>query len=129
MEAKVEPTSKQKQEFWLWCGFKHPTQEQAPLARYVNEWWLYPDGDILAELHILDLNNLWKYAVPKAKEKYQLLYIYFDAPYGEDEDVDWYCKVSSDTTDVYQQLGTGRDEDPALALFWAIYEALGEFNK
>ncbi len=60
----VEPTKAQMQEFWGKFRFKHPTPRQAPMARDVNEWWLYPDGDILVELPPIDLNNLFLYAVP-----------------------------------------------------------------
>lgn len=85
-----KPTEAQIKEFWKWCGFKieripdetpfyvlYEPNEKSPKRRgeQYNIWIgryrgaqlevekLYPD---------IDLNNLFKYAVPKLEDKYEL---------------------------------------------------------
>jgi len=52
------------------AGFRHPTQEECPIARDVNEWWLYPDGDVLGDLPDFyhDFNACEKWLFPALRE-------------------------------------------------------------
>ena len=61
-----QPTKEQIQKFWEWCGFHFQTlDELKPKYRHpANLRWVYPDGDT-GGLPAIDLNNLFKYAVPK----------------------------------------------------------------
>ena len=54
-----KPTEAQIKEFWERCGFKRVNWKG---------WrgWEYPDLGATTELPSIDLNNLFKYAVPKA---------------------------------------------------------------
>ena len=103
-----EPTKAQVKEFWEGCGFK------VALGRM---YW-YPDGGSAKVLPPIDLNNLFKYAVPK-------LYSCDLAKLGPpDQYGGWFA---------YVRLGdrTGKaifieDKDPVRALFWACCKVLKE---
>ena len=102
MENKP-PTQKQQQEFWERLGFKSRWLE--PHIRIIQ--WKYPNGDVRAKLPRIDLNNLFKYAVPKLKGEYHnwkpILHDWVDGLMGD-----------------YK-----RD---ALALFWAIWKVVEKRN-
>ena len=77
-----EPTQEQIKEFWEWCGFKLITEVWEQIK--VLNWSLdraselpemviiSPDDSFIKELPSFDLNNLFKYAVPKAIDKIML---------------------------------------------------------
>ena len=88
----MQPTEEQLKKFWEKCGFKQHTP--------IGYRYIYPDYRI-APLPPIDLNNLFKYAVPKLT-KPELTYVLND----------WNIRM----------LLFG--QDPALALFWALYEVL-----
>jgi hypothetical protein len=56
-----------EQKFWEWCGFtrydRWTTNEQG---------WKAPNGDKFLDAPPIDLNNLFKYAVPKLGKKTQI---------------------------------------------------------
>jgi len=91
------PTSEQIKEFWKWCGFKKVKH---------GKWqgWEWPDLGATSELPPIDLDNLFEHAVPKldsfslGERRYILL--------------KWIEDVVSNKS------------DPALALFWAIWEVI-----
>jgi hypothetical protein len=102
LETKLQPSEQELCEFWGWCGFRHQCED----------WYEEPNGEI-SQLPPIDLNNLFKYAVPKLHD----------------------CIVSFDTTDEYNcnlyTVHKGytdnqrvRNIDPAVALFWAIWEII-----
>lgn len=111
-----EPTQAEIREFWEWCGLK-VVSEAARLSSglYILEAWRMPDGEINFR-PALDLNNLFKYAVPKA------------------DIANWYTTLRShvystelNTNPDYEaalsngsQKITAHEEDPALALFRAL---------
>ena len=84
-----KPTEAQIKEFWEWCGYN---------------WVTYAMGEVPS----LDLNNLFKYAVPKIT----------DYTLGKHFPGGCYAEVYKDTK--YHR-GYSIDKDPALALFWAIW--------
>ena len=92
-----DPTDEQIQEFWEWCGFKF----SYPIPPHI----INPDGETCDDELGIDLNNLFKYAVPKVRKELSPL------NYGMVM-YDW----------LHQFVET--DKDPALALFWAIYEII-----
>ena len=109
------PTEAQVKEFWEWCGFKY--QDQHPEGESNWGFTTYPDGhqENLLKFSIkphpsIDLNNLFKYAVPKLNGKYKLV---GTGGYH-------FANVWKDTIS-YAEI---RDTDPALTLFWAIWEAI-----
>jgi len=115
----MKPSDSEVKEFWEWCGIKHPTPKQAPIARDVVEWWLYPDGDILCELPPIDLNNIFLYAAPKLGW-FKVLF----------EHVEVSCDYYVTLTDFYLAQPCkeyeATNKDPALALFWTIYSLIKE---
>ena len=119
-----EPTNKQIKEFWEWCGWVNEITRTPPLNIFGGDDiynWTRPDKVIhYKELPPVDLNNLFKYAVPKLRKKGCLfthefrleptrftgLFVVAIWRSGEEWMV---CKT---------------DEDPALALFWALWEVM-----
>lgn len=96
-----EPTQEQIKEFWEWCGFRYK-ESDGPLACY----WETSNGRTWGyKLPRVDLNNLFKYAVPKLDQSryYKALssIFYYDAI----------------------------KDDPALALFWALWAVMTRDKK
>jgi len=106
-------TNEQIKEFWEWCGFEYkiPSDYGLPCC----DWWQYPDGIQSSNSPPIDLNNLFKYAVPKLD--------YCDITKPETPKGWW---VSSVRIEVNNRIVFGHkiDKDPALALFWAIWEVM-----
>ena len=116
-----KPTQEQIKEFWEWCGctltYEMPLEGDTPTYYGLN-----PQGQI-AYLR-LDLNNLFKYAVPKLpfeKIHDQIFFIH----YATDE---WRCQLGDYWGDDERRqtdiLVIEDAETPALALFWAIYKVI-----
>ncbi len=101
----MKPTDEQKREFWKGCGLKEGTYG-----------WLY-DPNNRPDLPIfppIDLNNLFKYAVPKLS----LLRFSYET-HTIPELYRWETMKPNQS-----HLTVIESNDPALALFWAIYEAI-----
>ena len=104
------PTEKQIKRFWEWCGFNFAGDEG-----YVG----FPNGTLhpIGDTPPVDLNNLFKYAVPKLMKTNQ-----------------WVGMISTQmskgtqyTFVVYKSgdiIGDSDNTDPALALFWAIWKVI-----
>jgi hypothetical protein len=97
-----KPSKEQIKEFWEWCGL---TQNH-----WTKEWFVNPHTRAEPQ-PVLDLNNLFKYAVPKL-HTVRLEYDYFEQ--GKQFGV---STAGNRTT-------YARANDPALALFWAIWEVI-----
>lgn len=108
-----KPTDEQIKEFWEWCGCQ------------VVSFSHFLDGSVVYDLVFtdkaearyyktlidsIDLNNLFKYAVPKLE--------CLTIEVGEGETSVRIIKIPH----VYY----GVDKDPALALFWAIWKIIKE---
>ena len=127
------PTDKQIQWLGEQCGLVHinnRTHQEAAnsceamaLDRPVNGWY-FPDYDkgtskliSLKETPPIDLNNLVLYAVPKLWENGLLVILSLNS-------------LTYHGAKIVDTFGRREDilivnTDPALALFWAIYKALG----
>lgn len=107
-----KPTDEQVKKFWEWCGWR----DYYPLGG--RNGWSEPITNIYS-LHLppIDLNNLFKYAVPKFTMKYPL--ITFNT---NDEDYSC-CSINCCEKNCKNFSGWGT---PALALFWAIWEVKNE---
>ncbi len=109
MEAK-EPTEEQIREFWEWCGFVHGSwqgwfEPKENGGRYIGD-----------DLPPVDLNNLFKYAVPIAIKKLQATPnygVYFSRETAIRE------LFSRWIRNPYKVL-----ENRALVLFWTIREVI-----
>ena len=91
-----KPTAKEIKEFWEWCGLK---------VTWQRDKFVVVEGELTEEIVFLDLNSLFKYAVPKLGMLlpiYQVMYILKD----------WI-----ETVIVSQK-------DPTLARFWIIHEVI-----
>ena len=107
----MKPTDEQIKELWEWCGFKAEYRQFG----YQLGTIIQPDGRRRDEYPSIDLNNLFKYAeqplvnhfieTTNTEEEYRQAYYEF------------LCKWLKDYI-------WNEPHDPALALFWAIYEVL-----
>ena len=113
LEKKTQPSDSEKREFWEWCEFKFIKDGYG----WGQDSWLSPLGDTLLKLPNLDLNNLFKYAVPKLKDNYQYELIGWNE--GQHRAV--INKFQKGWAETYT---IAMDKDPALALFWAIWEVI-----
>jgi len=110
----MKPTKEQEQKFWQGYGFEKQILPSVSYNRPDGYYWLYPNKSFSNVLPKIDLNNLFKYAVPKlAKLGYDdigLIYSGYDQQY--------YAKSFRG------RIGyTHKDKDPAIALFWALDKA------
>lgn len=116
-----QPTEQQVSEFWKWCGFTRSTH---PLATYYENrpresvevsCWVTPTGETIpCGLPDIDLNNLFKYAVPKAIVKIcQIFKVDIQSAYKTLFSW-WLDKMFNETNDTIE------------ALFWALWQIKGE---
>ncbi len=110
-DNKSFPSESEIKEFWEWCGLNidHTYIETTGLRMTVCSKCGKGISfkDTLCKSPKLDLNNLFKYAMPKL-HSIKLEYDYFGQPQ---------CKVV--VAGKEKKYGSGYD--PALALFWAIW--------
>ena len=121
-----EPTEEQIKKFWEWCGWK-----RIPLGKHNFHYergekvmdWLAPDSDRSStRLPDIDLNNLFKYAVPKVLATgHWLGMITTQLSSGTQYTFVIYVEKYRDKAE-----HEASDRDPALALFWAIYKVMEE---
>ena len=110
-----KPTEEQIKEFWEGCGFMWQKRGKYESDGYI----MFAPGKFQTyQTHIwlplVDLNNLFKYAVPKTYNPCQIELL-------KDDDT-WRARVSD-----YLSIEKGTvfsDKDPAIALFWAIWEVI-----
>jgi len=110
-----QPTKEQKQWFWEQCGLISFTDDIGVVYEYERKLHKEPPP--------IDLNNLFKYAVPKL-DVYNHGGFFFNLVADGER---WVCRIDRKreaTINSFYHLD-GYGEDPALALFWAIYKALG----
>lgn len=120
-----QPTKEQVRKFWEKCGFK-----PQPNA-WGDTYWLYPDKLRTTALPPIDLNNLFKYAVPKMINFHSMGHpftVSLISGWGEWSG-DYGCEITNPTNWKEgchsSRYSLAFNQDPALALFWACYQAFG----
>ena len=121
-----EPTPGQQQEFWEGCGF-----EQLPYGNKDYHYeqtvktmnWTHPllEYGSIEFLPRIDLNNLFKYAVPKLYKDGQggVEFRYYPGTLR--------CVLTTECEAGFEETQTSNKEfNPALALFWALDKARKE---
>ena len=105
----MEPSDEQIREFWKGCGFRIQGVADFPGVVRTN-YWVDSNGTP-TDLPPIDLNSLFKYAVPKVS-RYRL------------ED-DW-SRIAKHFAyaEMGEKSGQAWDDDPAQALFQVIWEVL-----
>ena len=108
-------------EFLVACGFKLKESDYAESKHELA--WEYPDGEWdLESTLVIDLNFLFKYAVPKYLESGKYWFIRLEA-------YNWgYVVVTALSTPRYggstESFELAEDKDPAQALYKALKEVL-----
>jgi len=118
----MKPTEEEVKKFWKWCGL-----------RYEQPYWLNEDcpegtcafyGEYYQELlRTITLDNLFKWAVPKVKYIHgvgRAIRVKLVSSWGDTSEE---CGV--EIVEMGKRLSLEFDENPALALFWAIYKTAG----
>ncbi len=119
----MKPTDEQIKEFWAWCGFKYGKGLNCNTLEPITGWWFNKEYMSPKNLPPIDLNNLFKYAVPKLLGGDRYLFITFDVTSNEAGLVA--CEISTLKGEKLTRVKwEASDNDPALALFWAIYEVI-----
>jgi len=126
MTDNKEPTQEQIKEFWEWCGLHKHIFENVDYTAELPYWrcglcgkrfWTeaYNGKDDLPNpLDMdIDLNNLFQYAVPKLGNEFDFVQLQ-PKPDG------WLCIIRG----LGFQYRAFYYDDPALALFWAIWEVI-----
>ena len=113
MKEANTPTKEQLAKFWEWCGWTYKLGKHIENGASELSVWIHPsgnDGTIYLCPPALNLNNLFKYAVPKLDN---IKLVKNVAPSG---DVFW-----NGTAEYIPYVKVVTHEDPALALFCAIW--------
>ena len=122
----TKPTKEQQKILWEWCGFK--------LVNGIV--WIDESDNRIHKESPIDLNNLFKYAVPK------VVYIRggghpctVSILIGSGTELvgEYRAEISNSTLYKTPEYTTPRysiafDKDPTLALFWAIWEVIHGTN-
>lgn len=118
-----KPTEEQIGEFWKWCGFKTEYKQFA----YQLGTVIRPDGKRRDDLPLIELNNLFSYAVPKLRETYNDLRVVFTYTTVNNCTLSyWGKRYSRKKNFEWLTLGGHTDGDSAFALFWAIWAVIQE---
>ena len=102
-----QPTEAQIKEFLQWCGIQcyyEATENDGGIVA----WICPPDSEKTVAFYGITLDFLFKYAVPKIITRKQ--YFRLEYPICKSE---WACQVG----DIVSS-----HKDPALALFWAMWQ-------
>jgi hypothetical protein len=131
-----QPTEEQLTKFWEWCGFKaeyHNADLEGHIGKghIVTGFWREPDGKTLRRMNMLpalDLNNLFKYAVPRLQDKGNQVELFalehkgFQATVYKEE----FSQNSNGYEPYIEPIKQIRDDNAALALFWAIRKIVND---
>lgn len=109
-----QPSEAQVKELWEWLGWRYGVDKADPINP--DNLWFPPNSTCCRQpLPPIDLNNLFKYAVPKPID----VHFKYDTSYPEHTIGEINCWLYHKGK-VYK----GWSYDPALALFWAIWEVI-----
>ncbi|KKM65805.1 hypothetical protein LCGC14_1487510 [marine sediment metagenome] len=112
------PTEEQIKEFWEGYGFSPKwVLGTAVSGHEVTGWFLPDESEVIKELPLINLDNLFKYAVPSG-------YVMTITNCGGKV---WEAELARLN---HSECYNSHDKDPALALFWALYQVMtgGEKN-
>ena len=118
----TEPTQEQIKEFWEWCGLRYECYD-TPAFPNMGGAWIDTDDKLTntedpCEPPPIDLNSLFKYAVPFVQDKGYMIELYSYEHKG------YKVKVYNIIGQVDIPIVITKDDDPALALFWALYKVM-----
>ena len=121
----MTPTKEQRVEFWEWCGLE--ITKEYSLASKMPVYLTKDSNGFVISLPRIDLNNLFKYAVPRLDEDGYVftLYRFYTIKYDfkTPDEYGFGVKVFKYGVDERNHAGKPH-KNPALALFWAIYEVV-----
>ena len=109
------PTQKELTEFWEWCGFRSNAMKLS------EGGWNYPNGGWDIRLPVLDLNNLFKWAVPKVRG-IELKLVNMEKTGNLSGQ---YCSAQVQRKDTGELIRSGYQTDLCIAIFRAIQRVAG----
>lgn len=118
-----KPTQKELKEFWEWCGFRQDVDGLYILPDCKR--WTDRSGasiNVIQFLPKLDLNNLFKYAVPKLQDKGYMVELYSYEQKG------YKVSIYHITGQVDIPVVITTNEESALALYQAIRQVMEEVS-
>ncbi|KKK82140.1 hypothetical protein LCGC14_2806360 [marine sediment metagenome] len=107
----MEISQERIRKFWEKCGFRYVHETIHFRYYYKEHYWQYPNGDNKQYSPPIDLNNLFKYAVPKLENDVAIKI--FKGDYS------WIVELWKDNI-----IARDHDKDPATALFLAIEKVI-----
>lgn len=109
----MKPTQEEIKHLWESFGFKYEKTGQRHIPEVFEVYqWRYPDGEHYDSLPPIDLNSLFKWAVPRAIQK-MMGELTYDRRSAVKALFRWWLNNNPNGI-----------EDPALALFWAIWKVI-----
>jgi len=111
-------TNEEIKKFWEWCGFTILKEKEWDLRRRARIGFIYPNGGRYTRLPSLDLNNLFKWAVPKVVRVHGIgrkIQVRLISGWG-DSSGDYGVEIIG----MGKRLSLAFSQDPAIALFRAI---------
>ena len=128
LEKQTQPSESEIREFWEWCGFKFkpiPYRSKPGFWEH-EEYMVYPNG-IKVRIYKgdylpLDLNNLFKYPVPKLFDLGYWVRVTHTHLKYQSEEFHSICIGQHNFIEHGEYVG---GQNFVLALFWVIYKCFG----
>jgi hypothetical protein len=116
-EESMKPNEEQIKKFWEWCGLKEEEATDGETYWFDGDTPLYLICELAWEGYPrINLNNLFRWAVPKLNHDGWVVHLNQTGT----ERI-WQAQIDNP-----KDFHCVRNEDPALALFWAIYKIIKE---
>lgn len=124
----MRPTEEQTRKLWLRCGLTCVKDDKS----HTGETWSYGDGYQYSIPPALDLISLYKWPVPKLQNKGHLVELLAVEHKGFRATVyaECFSQCGSEGCDPYlNPISEHADNDPVLALFWAVLKVVEKEEK
>lgn len=116
----MKPTEEQIKEFWEKIADKIEAFNAGRHYHFLfgDSWYRGEQTSFASGIPVIDLNNLFKYAVPKLQDKGYMIELYSYECKG------YKVSVYNITGQVDIPVAITTDENPDIALFWASWEVI-----
>jgi len=121
----MKPTQEQIKEFWKWCGLHEALASDGEYHWFDGDEIVSPTDD--NHVPVVNLDNLFEWAVPKLQDNGHCVTLqsYECSGYLAFVSETVFSQRGSDGYDpFYKRVSEYEAEDPALALFWALWQVM-----